>query len=802
MAAVQNNPKSKQSEEFMRIQDLLYLCASNWYWFALSLMITLGAAFLYIKVTPPAYTRSASILIKEDSKGKSLSADAGSFADLGLIQANTNVNNEIISLQSPAIMTDVVKRLHLNMDYHVDGGFYREVLYGRTLPINVSIDTPDNNESSALTVKILADSTVELSDFIRNGEELPGKLVKGQLTDTIMTPVGKVTVCPTPYYTSQFSQPIYVSCSSLYSAVRRYAPNLSVVLNDEKSTVVDLSFKDVSIQRAEDILNTLIAVYNENWVKDKNQIAISTSMFINERLGVIEKELGSVDEDISSYKSEHLLPDVQAASSMYMAQVSETDAQLLALNNQLYMARYIRNYLGGESNKYQLLPANSGIENSNLGNQITEYNNKLLQRNSLVANSSDQNPLVIDLDHALAAMREAIIASIDNQVVTLNAQIKNLERSGQQTTTRIAESPAQAKYLLSVERQQKVKESLYLYLLQKREENELSQAFTAYNTRIITPAGGSMLPTAPLKKNILLVAFVAGLLIPVIVIFIAENMNTKVRGRKDLENMTIPFVGEIPLAYHQDKQGSIFRKKKLPETHTIVVKEKNRNLVNEAFRVVRTNLEFMLGKEGQSRVIMVTSANPGSGKTFITMNLAKSLAIKGKKILVIDLDMRKASLSSYVDSPRIGISNYLSGQVENFSEIIVKGKVYPGLDIIPVGTIPPNPTELLFDLRLEQMLSTLKTEYDCIFIDCPPVEIVADASIINKLSDMTLFIIRSGLLDRSMLYEIEGFYTDQRYKNMAVILNGTSEAYGHYGYQYGYRYGYNYGYGKGYSEEN
>jgi len=289
---------------------------------------------------------------------------------------------------------------------------------------------------------------------------------------------------------------------------------------------------------------------------------------------------------------------------------------------------------------------------------------------------------------------------------------------------------------------------------------------------------------------------------PAIVIFIAENMNTKVRGRKDLENMTIPFVGEIPLAYHQDKQGSIFRKKKLPETHTIVVKEKSRNLVNEAFRVVRTNLEFMLGKEGQSRVIMVTSANPGSGKTFITMNLAKSLAIKGKKILVIDLDMRKASLSSYVDSPRIGISNYLSGQVENFSEIIVKGKVYPGLDVIPVGTIPPNPTELLFDLRLEQMLSTLKAEYDCIFIDCPPVEIVADASIINKLSDMTLFIIRSGLLDRSMLYEIEEFYTDQRYKNMAIILNGTSEAYGHYGYRYGYRYGYNYGYGKGYSEEN
>ena len=222
-------------------------------------------------------------------------------------------------------------------------------------------------------------------------------------------------------------------------------------------------------------------------MKDKNQIAVSTSMFINERLGIIERELGNVDEDISSYKSEHLLPDVQAASSMYMAQSNATNAQILTLNNQLYMTRYIRNYLANDANRTQLLPANSGIESVNIESQIAEYNKQLLQRNSLVANSSAENPLVVDMDQALASMRGAIIRSIDNQIVTLNSQIKSLRQTEQQTTSRIAANPTQAKYLLSVERQQKVKEALYLFLLQKREENELSQAFTAYNTRIVTP---------------------------------------------------------------------------------------------------------------------------------------------------------------------------------------------------------------------------------------------------------------------------------------------------------------------------
>ena len=397
---------------------------------------------------------------------------------------------------------------------------------------------------------------MKLVDFLRNDEELDGEVLTVP-NDTVNTPIGRIVVKALGDSIS-YDAPLYVSRIGFQAAVDAYASRFSVALSDEKSTVINLSFNDVCVQRAEDVLNTVIAVYNENWIKDKNQIAVSTSAFISDRLGVIEQELGHVDEDISSYKSEHLLPDVQAAASMYMAQSSETNAQILALNTQLSMARYIRNYLTNAASKNQLLPANSGIESSGIEQQIAAYNTAQLRRNDLVSNSSEKNPLVVDMDQSLETMRHAIITSIDNHIATLNTQLRSLRQSERQTTARIAANPTQGKYLLSVERQQKVKESLYLFLLQKREENELSQAFTAYNTRVITPPSGSMMPTAPVKKNIALVAFALGILIPVLIIFIRENMNTKVRGRKDLEHLSLPFVGEIPLA-EGNKKAKAFK---------------------------------------------------------------------------------------------------------------------------------------------------------------------------------------------------------------------------------------------------
>lgn len=767
----------------MRIQDLFTLCLAQWRWFVLSLAVCLAVAVYHVLSTPPVYTRTASLLIKEDSKGRSLSSDvSSSFAELGLVQSNTNVNNEMVSLQSPSVMYDVVRRLHLDVEYRVDGSLYRPVIYGRSCPVQVSFPDLTDTDSASLTLELTRDSGVRLTDFERNGESLPTDApVTGQFNDTLRTPLGKVLVVPSSSFSGSFSGPVYITRTDIASTVAAYAEGFSVVLNNDKATILDLTFRDVSTQRAEDVLNTIIAVYNENWVKDKNQIAVSTSMFINERLAVIESELGNVDDNISSFKSEHLLPDVQAASQLYMTESSQNKSQILALNTQLSMARYIRTYLTGSSGRNQLLPANSGLESANIESLIAEYNSALLQRNNLVANSSEQNPLVVDMDQSLRSMRGVIISSVDNLIKTLNTQLQSLQKSERLTTERLAANPTQAKYLLSVERQQKVKEALYLFLLQKREENELSQAFTAYNTRIITPPTGSMIPTAPVKKNILLVAFVLGLLLPTVVIYLRENLNSKVRGRKDLEALSLPLAGEIP---------QVGKKGKKEASLGVCVQPGHRDVINEAFRVLRTNVDFMMHKHTQENVLLLTSFNPGSGKSFLTLNLAASLALKGKKVLVIDGDLRKASVSTYVASPKTGLANYLAGEVSDAAALIQASPNFPTLSVLPVGTLPPNPTELLEDERFAALIAGLRTRYDYIFIDCPPIDIVADTQILARQADRTLFVVRAGLLERAMLAELETMYADKRFKNMAIILNGTANGSGRYGYKYGYHYGY------------
>ena len=799
MSENQTNTVSRQ-EETINIKDLIFLYLSKWKWFVLSLAVCLGVAVLYLLKSPSVYTRSATLLIEDNDKGSSIStADLG-FSDMGLFQSNTNVNNEIIAMSSPALMQNVVQRLNLDMNYACDGRFHDEVLYGTSQPVVVKMEDLSSNQSAALTLRIKADGAVELYDFVLSGEKLKHKeSVKGKMLQPINTPLGKVTVSPTVFYAPGTDMEIFVSKSTLYGATTSYSSRLKVSLLQKEATVVSLSIEDVSVERANDVLNTLISAYNESWVEAKNQIAVSTSAFIDDRLRVIEQELGTVEEDISSYKSKNLISDLQVSSDLYIQQSSETEVKMLELSNRMYMAKYISDYLAKEDHAFDLLPAGTGIESSGIENQIAEYNTLLLQRNNLVAISSTSNPLVVDWDKSLTSMRAAIVTSLDNYIVMLQTQMNTLRQQESQATSRIAATPDQAKYLLSVERQQKVKESLYLFLLQKREENELSQAFTAYNTRLITPPTGSTNPTSPAKMQILLIAFVLGLAIPMGVFFIIISGNTKLRGKKDLDNMSVPYIGEIPM--YDGKKRSI--KRILPdiarrrggktEDVSIVVKEGNRDVVNEAFRVVRTNLEFMAGAS-LHHVYMTTSFNPGSGKTFITANMAMSLAIRGRKVLVIDGDLRRATASRLVQSPSIGLSDWLGERETDMEKILIRTDIHENLWIMPVGTIPPNPTELLQSGRLKQLIDTLKDRFDCIFIDCPPINIVADTQIIGKVADRTVFIVRAGLLERSMLSELENDFRDGRYPAMCMVLNGTVSKGGRYGYRYGYQYGYNYGY--------
>lgn len=785
----------KHNEDAMTLKELGVLYLSKWHWFVISVAFCCGLACTYLLKTPTLYTRSASILIKEDNKGKSLSSDiAASFSDLGFGHTNTNIQNEILNLKSPNLMYDVVRSLHLDVSYATDGDFHKETLYGDNLPFSVEFINIANPDNIAFTATFSGDGThLSISDFVLNDEELHAKPLDVKLGETIKTPVG-VLIFNQPAYPqeSPFAGKVYVSRDNPYFVADNYCDRLKVSLEDEKATVIRLSFSDQNIQRAEEVLNTVIKVYNENWIKDKNQITYSTNEFITERLNLIQQELGDVDAKITEFKSTNMIPDLTTTASINIQQASEQNTKIMDLNNQLSIARSMRSYISGTKN--QLLPANAGLEDQSIMQLINRYNELQLRRNRLVENSSEENLLVHDLDSQLESLSTTILTTLENYIAALNTQLRTSQSAKAQATSLIASNPVQAGKLLSDERQQKVKESIFLFLLQKREENELSQAFTSYNTRIIaTPDhGNSNLPTSPDSKRILIMAILIGLALPMIFFFIRESTKTTVRSRKDLKNVALPFFGEVPQAYR--KKQNIFvrllrRGKQEEEKPEIIVRAKSRNIINEAFRIVRTNLEFMRGKSesGDAHVVMTISANPGSGKTFITANLSSAMAIKGHRTIAIDLDVRKRALSQYVNTSNTGISDYLSRQVKDYRDIIlVKEKSGLSIDIIPCGTIPPNPAELISSPLLAQLIAELRTQYDYIFLDCPPVGIVTDADIIAPLADTTLFIIRAHLFERSMLSEIESFYGSHRYSNMGIILNGT-ESGGLYGYKYGYK---------------
>ncbi|MBO7506719.1 MAG: polysaccharide biosynthesis tyrosine autokinase [Paludibacteraceae bacterium] len=787
----ENKKNGGQTEDFIELGELILLCVRKWHWFAVSFAIVLALAILYILKTPESYTRTAEVQIKSEAKNGPSMNIQNAFNDMGgMFAMNTNVNNELRALLSSDVMFEVVRRLNLDVNYSIDGSFHGIVLYGSNLPVLVSfLDLTDYDN---VYCDVFLGDSVASKDYVKidnfaftsNGEvKQVHEPAMASLGDTINTCIGRLVVQRNLRYTGNDINSMHVTRTNMFTSQENWSGSLNVTQDDEKADIITLEVKDVSIQRADDILDMLIKVYNENWIKDKNQIADGTSMFINERLNIIENELSSVDNDISSYKSKNLLPDVKAVAEMYMQENANISNQLRDLNAQLYMTNYIRDYLSVQKNQTKVLPVSSGLQNANIEAQISEYNDKLLQRNRLESNSSSENDLVKQMDIDLGSMRSAILVSIDNQIAAIDNQIRNLKHSERQALSRISSNPKQAEMLLSAERQQAVKEALYLFLLQKREENELSQSFTAYNTRVIKRPGGSMRPDAPKKRNILLVAFAIGLIVPLSLIYIKETLNTTLRGKKDLEHVPIPLLGEIPLSKQPKKWWQFWRKEQ--KVQDAVVEHGNRNAINEAFRILRTNLEFMV-KKG-SNVLLITSYNAGSGKSFLCVNTALSLAIKEKKVLVIDGDMRHASLSKWANSPNIGLSTFLSGKVNTIEEVMVKsvdGNV--GLDMIPVGAIPPNPSELIGNGLLGEAIERLKQEYDYVFIDCPPIDVVADAQIVENYSDRTLFVVRTGLLERSMLEDLTALYNENRFKNMTLILNGTPMEKGKYSYRNGY----------------
>lgn len=786
-----------QQNNGLTLKSIVAFAVSKWYWFVISLVVTMSVAAIYLMKTTPEYTRTASLLIKNEDKNGTAGTSID-MSEIGLVQNNTNLENEIRIVKSPALMKEVVKRLNLSDHYTVKEGLRNSMLYRQTPVLFAPVDSTDNS-SVSFSFTLADDGKISVRNVSVNDREVDDTFTTA-FGDSIRIG-GTVFESVKPEWNSSelVGKEIRYAHSTVKNTASVLAERITAVLGNDKSSIIDISITCPSIDEADDILETLIQVYNERWIQDKNQIAVSTSRFIDERLGVIEKELGNVDSDISSYKSEHLLPDVGAATAMYMAQSSEAQAAVVDLSNQISVAEMVRSQLSGD-NFDQPLPTNTGIVNADIENAIGQYNNIVIERNRLLESTSEINPIVKDRTQALRTLKGNIMASINAYIATLRAQMTNARRQASATTSRIAANPSQAKYLLSVERQQKVKESLYLFLLQKREENELTQAFNAYNTSMVEEPHGSNAPTFPKKRNILMIAFLLGLAIPIGIFIVRESLDTKIRGKKDLASLKMPYLGEIPSA-EEKPRGLARLKKHQPTERKIVVSAQSRDAVNEAFRVLRTNLEYMGVDRGENngkcKVIAVTSANPGSGKTFVSINLAKVLAIKGKRVLVIDLDLRKGSLSKLIGKPKEGITDFLVGKTHGENIVVTGLDDTETLSAIGVGIVPPNPAELLSSEKLDRFINDLRREYDFIILDCPPVEIVTDTKVINRVADLTLFVVRAGLLEKDELPTIQEYYDQNRYKNMAILLNATDihSGYGYHRYGYHYGYGHNYGYG-------
>lgn len=774
---MQTNNSSNKNDQGLNIVDLFMYLASQWKWFLLSILICGGIAWYNYARAPLVYFRSATVIIKDPSNKASTSG----LDRFDNFINKVNVANEILQFRSKKLMREVVQRVHADVSYQIKDGLRSNELYNES-PVLVSLPDALPEQSFSFTMTLKDAKTVTLSDF-SGIEAKPSYEVV--LNDTVAIIEGmNVVVTATNYLRdSWLNMPIRVQKLPVESMVNYYKNALGIQQEEEEASILTLALKDSSPARAEDVLNTLITVYNEEAIKEKNQVAVNTANFINERLIIIERELGNVESNLESFKQRNQIVDIASSAGMYMTESQKYNADAMELETQLRLANFIKDYLTDPGKETDLIPSNTGISDMNIENQISLYNAAKLKRDHLIDDSSVNNPVVQELNNSLRAMKQSIIRAVDNMIVSLNVKRNDAQNREMRAQDRVTAIPTKERQMLSIERQQKIKEALYLFLLNKREENALSQAMADNNARVIDGAEGSNAPISPNRNRILLLGLLVGIALPGAVCLAILFMDTRVHGRKDIEGATsVPYLGEIPL----DKEAMKDHRKKV-----MAVKEQGDDIVSEAFRILRTNMAFLSKKDKPAQVITFTSFNIGAGKTFIARNLSMSLAYLKKRVVMVDLDIRKGTLSRHFGHYHVGVTNYLSDNTVKVDDIIQHQE---GFDLIPAGILAPNPAELLMDNRLDELMNELRTRYDYIIADNVPVGLIADATIANRIADLTIFVVRAGKLDRRQLPDIEKLYQEKKLKNMALVLNGANPERHGYGYSYGYGYGYGYGY--------
>ena len=802
------NEAQESKEENIDVKELLFKYLIHWPWFVGAVIACLIAAWAYLYMSTPVYNISATVLIKDDKKGggAGMSTELENLGLDGLISSSQNIDNEIEVLRSKTIAKEVVEDLGLYISYTDKDEFPSRNIY-KTSPVQVSL-TPQEADllekpmivEMALQPQGGMDVNVKIGDdeFQKHFEKLPavfptdrGTLAFFLTPDSISS--SKRTLEETTD-SEKTTRNITATINKPLAVAKAYCKNMTIEPTSKTTSVAVISLKNSNVQRGKDFINKLLEMYNINTNNDKNEVAQKTAEFINERISIISKELGSTEKDLESFKRGAGITDLTSDAQIALTGSAEYEKKRVENQTQINLLQDLQKYMQNEG--YEVLPSNIGLQDVNLAAAINRYNDVLVERKRLLRTSTENNPTIINLDTSIHAMKENVQVSLDRVLRGLFITKADLDREASRYSRRISEAPGQEREFVSIARQQEIKAGLYLMLLQKREENAITLAATANNAKIIDDAIADEAPVSPKGKMIYLIALVLGVGIPVGVIYLLELTKFKIEGRSDVEKLTsVPIVGDIPLT--DEKQGAI------------AVFENQNNLMSETFRNIRTNLQFML--ENDKKVILVTSTVSGEGKSFISANLAISLSLLGKKVVIVGLDIRKPGLNKVFNIPRkeVGITQYLANPEKNLMDLVQLSDVSKNLYILLGGTVPPNPTELLARDGLDKAIETLKKNFDYVILDTAPVGMVTDTLLIGRVADLSVYVCRADYTHKNEYTLINELAEKDKLPNLCTVINGLDLKRRKYGYYYGYGkygkyygYGKRYGYGYGYGEQS
>ena len=752
----------------VNIRELLFKYLIYWKWFLLSIVLFLVGAKLYLRYSIPEYKSQTTLLIKRDDAG-GLPSEFSAFQDLGgFTGAKKDLDDEIEVLKSRTLIEKTIKYGEFNISYILEGRIKSSESYAEN---PIKIDFREKNKTffekdTVLKVNILNAKKFELFNA---DDKHVGNYNFGQTIDS--EKLGSYIINRNPENTKESNYKIIINLESLKNTTNRFKGKFSVAALSKFTNVLELSFTDPVKEKSEDFLDKLVAIYNSDAIIDKNLISEKTAKFINERLAIITEELDGVEKDVEKYKHKNNITDLPTEAELYLKTATESKKEAVMVGTQLKVVDIMIDFMRKNQDN-DIIPANIVPEDTNSTTLIAEYNNLVIERDRILKSSTLENPVVVRVNDKINSLKYSITESLNKLKSSLNIKNKDILNQGNIVNGRISQIPRQEREFRGIFRQQQIKEELYLYLFKKREETAITLAATAPISKVVDAAYSSDAPISPKTSLIYLVSMLLGVLLPFSVIYLSYLLDTKVKNRHDLDtNLSMPFIGDVP---HSDDNNTI-------------IQSSSRTSSAEAIRIIRTNLEFVLGniESNKAKTIFMTSTLPKEGKTFIAINLAATIALSGKKVLLIGMDIRNPRLDEYIKLPSRGLTNFLSTKDADIHAFIVNQKGYEHFDILPAGIIPPNPAELLMSKKVEAMFEQLKSEYDYIVVDTAPVSLVTDTLLISKNADAFVYVVRANYLEKEFLKTPETLYRENKLPNMCVLLNDTDTKSG-YGYGYGH----------------